>query len=82
MIKKVQDLGLKLTEIGRNLRIEEEYELVGQRVSKSGKNDNDRSIYRLPKEERAGRSARHPDRTTCSIGQSVRSAGLFDRLRA
>ncbi|KAJ0766080.1 hypothetical protein HanPI659440_Chr08g0311331 [Helianthus annuus] len=56
----------------RNLRKEGEHELVGQRVSKSGKNDNDIPIFRLPKEERAGRSARYPDRTACSIGQSVR----------
>ena len=51
-------------------------------LSKSGKDDNDRGIYRLPKEERAGRSARHPDRTAYPIEQLVRSAGLFDRLRA
>ena len=49
---------------------------------KSGKDDNDRGIYRLPKEERASRLTRHPDRTACSIGQSVRSAGLLDRLTA
>ena len=46
-------------------------------VSKSGKNDNDRGIYRMTKEERAG----------SSIGQPVRSDSspfgwLFDRLGA
>ena len=74
MIKKVQDLGWKLTEIGRNLRKEEEHELVGQRVSKSGKNDNDSPIYRLQKGKGLA------DRPGIPIGQPARSDSPSDRL--
>ena len=62
------------------------HELVGQRVSKSGKNDNDRPIYRLPKGEKgwsigqAPRSDSLLDRTVRPIGWAVRSAdSLIDQ---
>ena len=82
MIKKVQDLGWKLTEIGRNLRKKEEHELVGQNFPKVVKSDNDSPIYRLQKRKGLADRPGFPDRTACSIEQPVRSAGLFDRLIA
>ncbi|MFS7945697.1 hypothetical protein Hanom_Chr06g00527261 [Helianthus anomalus] len=79
MIKNVQDLEWNTYQNERNLRKSEEHGLVRSELSKSGKDDNDNPIYRLPKGERVHRSARTSDRLACPIEHPVRSAGLFDQ---
>ena len=79
MNKIVQELELKLTGSERNRRNSEEQGAGRSELSKSGKNDNDSPIYRLPKEERSIRSNSIPGRMGCSIEQPVRSASLFDQ---
>ncbi|MFS8002913.1 hypothetical protein Hanom_Chr13g01207641 [Helianthus anomalus] len=79
MIKNVQDLEWNTYRNERNLRNGEEQGLVWSELSKSGKDDNDSPIYRLPKGERVHRSARTSDRLACPIEHPVRSAGLFDQ---
>ncbi|MFS7953427.1 hypothetical protein Hanom_Chr07g00618481 [Helianthus anomalus] len=80
MIKNVQGLERNTYRIERNLEKSEEQGLVGQSLSKSGNEDNDSPIYRLPKGERSVRSARNPSRMGWPIEQPVRSAGLFDQV--